>query len=324
MRAAYLIAGDDQAKIDSARARLRDRAERDGGSGALEVIDPAAPGRGPDAGAVLGAFAAMSLTPGRRFVLADGVERWTTTDAERVGAALAHPPPATTLVLIARGKPPPKLKRAVEDCGGEVLVYKAPRDRDVPAWLVREAKARGLVLEPAAARILAERMGTGLVRLSNELDRLALWAGDGGRVDAADLEAVSDTSTAAIWALSDALVDRSAPDVLSLGERLIAQRESVTHVTYTVAARLRQAVRAVAELEDGRSPKQVETSLDMHPYAAKKLVSRVRTRSAGELRQALGALADLELWCRGGSHYTDELALTLALRRSAGVAVDAP
>ena len=35
---------------------------------------------------------------------------------------------------------------------------------------------------------------------------------------------------------------------------------------------------------------------------------------------ATEALAELELWCRGGADYGDELALTLALRRAAGVA----
>ena len=36
-----------------------------------------------------------------------------------------------------------------------------------------------------------------------------------------------------------------------------------------------------------------------------------------ELRLATEALADLELWCRGGADYGDELAFTLALRRAA-------
>ena len=36
----YLIAGTDQAKIDATRARLRARAEREGGAAALEVFEP--------------------------------------------------------------------------------------------------------------------------------------------------------------------------------------------------------------------------------------------------------------------------------------------
>ncbi len=67
-------------------------------------------------------------------------------------------------------------------------------------------------------------------------------------------------------------------------------------------------------------PKQVESSLKMHPYAAKQLVARLSDTDLATLRSATEALAELELWCRGGADYGDSLALTLALRTMAGVA----
>jgi hypothetical protein len=73
-------------------------------------------------------------------------------------------------------------------------------------------------------------------------------------------------------------------------------------------------------LEEGVPPKQVESSLKMHPYAAKQLVGRLRDTDVASLRAATETLADLEVWCRGGADYGDELALTLALRRAAGAA----
>jgi DNA polymerase III delta subunit len=87
---------------------------------------------------------------------------------------------------------------------------------------------------------------------------------------------------------------------------------------YGLASRLRSACAAAAQLEAGVPPKQVESSLKMHPYAAKLLVGRLRDAELSDLRLATEALADLELWCRGGADYGDELALTLALRRAAG------
>ena len=65
-------------------------------------------------------------------------------------------------------------------------------------------------------------------------------------------------------------------------------------------------------------PKQVESSLGMHPYAAKLLVRRLHESSVDDLRHATIALADLEVWCRGGADYGDELALTLAVSTAAG------
>lgn len=317
----YLIAGSDQAKIDATRGRLRARAEGEGGAGALEIFEPSEGRGGPDHEALLTAIPAMSLTETRRYLLADGVERWRDRQLEPVVAALGSLPPDLTVVLIARAKAPAKLVKAVKAGKGEIHEFEAPKAREMPRLLVADAKRLGYVLEPAAARVLVERMGASSVRLRNELERLALWAGEGGRVSAGDLEAmVSDTSEAAVWALSDALLERDPARAASLAERLISQGESVTGLIYGLASRLRKACAAAAQIEQGVPSKQVESGLGMHPYAAKQLVARLGKTNLDQLHEATVALADLEVWCRGGADYGDELALTLALRRAAGAA----
>ena len=317
LRPLYLIAGTDEAKIDATRSRLRARAEGDGGVAALAVFEPGE-GRGaPDHEAVLAAIPAMSLTESRRYLLVDGVERWRDRQLEPVAAALAELPPDLTLVLIARAKAPAKLLRAVKAEKGEVHEFEAPKAREMPRVLLADAQRLGFRLDPVAARILVERMGTSSLRLRHELERLALWAGEGGEVSAEDLAAmVSDTSEMAVWSLSDALLERDAAGALRIGERLIAQGENVTGLIYGLASRLRKACAAAAQLEQGTPAKQVESSLGMHPYAAKQLVSRLQGTSLEQLHDATVVLADLEVWCRGGADYGDELALTLALRRA--------
>jgi DNA polymerase III subunit delta len=318
MQPLYLIAGTDGAKIDATRSRLRTRAEREGGSAALEVFEPGE-GKGmPDHEALLAAIPAMSLMGTRRYLLADGVERWRDKQLEPVLAALKELPPDLTLVLICRDKAAAKLTKAVKGAGGEVHEFEAPKARDLPRVLVGEAQRLGFRLEPAAARMLVERMGANPLRLRNELERLALWAGEGGAVGAGDLaEMIADTSEAAVWSLSDTLIEGDAAAALRIGERLIGQGENVTGLIYGLASRLRSACAAAAQLEEGIAPKQVESSLKMHPYAAKQLVRRLQGTDLASLRQATETLADLELWCRGGADYGDELALTLALRRAA-------
>jgi DNA polymerase III delta subunit len=285
MRSLYLIAGSDGAKIDATRARLRSRAESEGGGGALEVFE-AGEGRGaPDHEALLNSIPAMSLTGSRRYLLADGVERWRPPQLDAVAAAVPGLPPDLTLVLIARDDAPEKLKAAVEAAGGEVHEFAAPSPRAMPRVLVAEAGRLGFSLDPAAARVLVERMGANPVRLGNELRRLSLWAGEGGEVSLEDLDAmVADTSEAIVWSLADALQQHDPVVAIAVAERLIAQGENVTGMIYALASRMR------------------------------------RSRDAEVRRRATEALADLEVWCRGGADYGDELALTLAVRRAATAA----
>jgi hypothetical protein len=55
------------------------------------------------------------------------------------------------------------------------------------------------------------------------------------------------------------------------------------------------------------------------------LVSRVKGRSPEDLDASIRVMADLELWSRGGSDYSDGIALTMALIRAvSGETEDVP
>ena len=208
---------------------------------------------------------------------------------------------------------------AVEAAGGEVLRFEAPKPRDLPRWLTGEARRRGFELEGEAARLLCERLGDGTTRLATELDRLSVWAGDGGSVTAEDLESmIADTSEEVVWALSDAIVDRNPAAALDAAERLSEQGEGVTPLVYQAAKRLREAHAALEMLDAGKPAREVEAALPMHPYAAKMLLRRLDGRRLDEVRAATCAIADLEWWTRGGADYPERVALTLAVRRAAG------
>jgi DNA polymerase-3 subunit delta len=323
MKPAYLIAGDDEAKISRTRGRLRDRAEREGGPGALEVFEAAEGRRSPDVDAVLGSLAAISLIASRRYLLIDGIEGWGKADTERAVEALGQVPPETTVALVAHGKAPAGIAKAVEKAGGELLTFELPRARDLPKQLVADARELGFDLEPTAARLLVERLGPRPIRLRTELERLALWAGEGGSVDAGDLDAmISDTSEEAIWTLADAVVAGDEAETMRVAERLVSQGEALPRIVYSLAPRLRQGLKAASELEAGRPAGEVAKSLSMHPYAAKMLVSKVKGRSPEDLDASIRALADLELWSRGGSDYPEMVAFTITLRRAIGLEAD--
>jgi DNA polymerase III subunit delta len=323
MKPAYLIAGTDEAKIARTRGRLRERAEREGGPGALEVFEAGDGRRSPDVDALLSSLAAISLIASRRYLLVDGVDAWGKADAERATEALGQIPPETTVALVAHGKAPAGLKKAVEAAGGEVLAFDVPRERELPKQLVSDAGELGFELDPAAARLLVERLGPRPMRLRTELERLALWAGENGRVGIEDLEAmVADTSEEAIWTLADAVVAGDEVETLRVAERLVAQGEALPRIVYSLAPRLRQALHAATELEAGKPAGEVAKGLSMHPYAAKMLVSKVKGRTPEDLDASIRALADLELWSRGGSDYAEGVAFTLSLRRAVGLVPD--
>ena len=87
-RAAYLIHGDDHGRIAERRASLRAMAETAAGTAGVEVYE--ADQCTPDN--VAGALSAMTFAMGRRFVIADGVERWKESEVEPVAQRARHAP----------------------------------------------------------------------------------------------------------------------------------------------------------------------------------------------------------------------------------------
>lgn len=318
MKLAYLFSGTDAAKLDAAVSRLRGRAEREGGAGALETF-AGGPGSGPDAEALVGSIPAISLMAERRYLLADGVERWKAAQVKLLAAALPRAPEEVTVVLVARGKPPKGLAEAVEGCGGELFNFDAPGRRELPGWLVGVARERGFKLAPQAARALVARVGESTVRLANELDRIELWAGEHGEVGVEEIEELTvDESERAGWTLGDAIVARDPAGAVGAADALLAQGEAITPMIYGMASRLRSAHQAAASLEAGRPARQVEAEVPMAPYPSKMLVRSVQGTDPGELSRAIETIAELEWWTRGGSDYDQETAMVIAVRRASG------
>src|SRR5881394_298270 len=103
LKPAYLICGDDDAKIDAWRARVRRRAEEENGPGGLETFD--ATSDPPEA--VATALTTLTFVTGcDRYLLADNVEAWKAGDLDALERQLSAGAEATVLVLGARGKPP--------------------------------------------------------------------------------------------------------------------------------------------------------------------------------------------------------------------------
>ena len=296
---AYLIHGDDHGRIAERRSRLRALAERESGAGGLEVLedDAATPA------AAAAALSAMTLSPGRRFIVVDGVERWKDGDLEPLEHALAALPPDTTIAFFARedsrATAPARLGAAVTKAGGDVAQERTLKTWELPKWVAARARELDLELDPGAAGTLIAQVGDRQQRLLRELEKLRLELGAGARLDAEAVEELTARSAERrAWTLADALVARDAPAALRTYEALTAQGERIESLIYHLTRRLREALGVAERLEAGEAPAQVKRSLRLPSKAADRLIADVRGTDVDALRRAVEALADLELETR--------------------------
>jgi len=317
LKPAYLVCGDDDAKIDVWRARVRRRAEEEHGPGGLEAFDA----RSSEPGEVAAALSALTFDPGTRYVLVDEVGAWKAAQLAPLEAILADMPPDTLLVLIVRGKALKQLCKAVEKAGGEVREYAAPKPWELPKWTVERGRELGLQLDQEAARELVALVGSSQQRLSRELEKLALALHPATNVSAADVDAFAahDNSPQA-YDLADALVAGDLRATLSLAERLESHGERPGRLLFPVVRRLREVHRAAALLDSGTPESKVGEALGAPPWLTKKTVARAKKADRAALERAICVFADLEVDMRGGGdlQLDEDTAFSLALARAAG------
>lgn len=314
-KTAYLIHGDDHGRISERRAKLRAMAESEAGTAGVEVYeaDQCTPEN------IAAALSAMTFAMGRRFVIADGVERWKDAEVEPVTQALGSADPdALTVAFFAREegryKTPTKLVAAVEKAGGQIAAEMNVKAWDLPKWLIEQAAQLDLELDRDGAKALVAQVGDRQQRLTRELEKLALEYGAGASIGVHEVdESCATSAERKVWTLADALVAGDRRTSLALLLELREQGERVTGLIYNMVRRLRDAVAIADALAQGQSTAQVKKTLRMPPRAADKFVKDVQARDVEALRKALAAMADLEVNSRGGDLSEDTEAVKAVL-----------
>jgi DNA polymerase III subunit delta len=314
-RAAYLIHGDDHGRLAERRAKLRQMAESAAGTAGVEVYE----GDQCTPETIAGALSAMTFAMGRRFVIADGVERWKDADVAPVAQALHGADPETLTVAFfareeGRYKAPGKLAEAVEKAGGQIAAEMNVKAWDLPKWLQGQATTLGLDLDRDGAKALVAQVGERQQRLVRELEKLALEHGEGASVGVHEVEeSCASSAERKVWTLADALVAGDRKTSVAILLELRGQGERVTGLIFNMVRRLRDAVAVAEQLQAGQSAAQVKKTLRMPPKAADKFLKDVQARDVDALRRALSAMADLEVETRGGDLSEDTEALKAVL-----------
>jgi DNA polymerase III delta subunit len=202
------------------------------------------------------------------------------------------------------------LRDTIRDAGGVVQEFQAPAAGRLEPWLLERARELDIELQPAAARLLAERVG-GHIRESDvdrrrrtelangELEKLALYR-PGGSISAEDVEAlVSETIPGSAWAFLDAVGARAGAVAATLAERLLHDGTPLPVLVAQIHRRLRDLILVREHLDTGSTPSQIVKELKLQSFRAQKLSEQARNWSLSALESAMADLLALDLRSKG-------------------------
>lgn len=300
--AVYLLLGDDEERKSRGVERLRRGRTAD-------TYDAA--NTSPES--IVSACNSYSLFGGGALVLVRNLDAWNAAQKAKITAYLEDPSPETDLVLLGKklgGRE--KLLAAVKK-SGEVHDFQQPTGRALVKWLIGYARQQELELPEEVAQNLADRCSGDKVRLSREVEKLALYA-DGRSATLEDVETLCPPDIQSnIFAFVDSLAVGDRGKSLRLLEDLISTGEPALRLTFMVRRQFQLLSRARALLDRGTPQGEVARELKVPPFVARKLDEQSRKMNEKDLDRALSLVLDLERGLKGGLDIRDELQLELVV-----------
>lgn len=255
LRSAYLIAGPEPLLVLEAADAVRAAARAQGVS-EREIFEAEGNQREPDWNALESSFRAPSLFASRRLVELRLPTGKPGTEGAKVISEFCADPPGDVCLLVTCGewsmKHGGKWSQAIGRIGVVVIAW-AIKPHELPDWIDRRLRSRGLKADRDAVQRLAERVEGNLLAAAQEIDKLALL-GDGGAgndrvLDAARMDAlVADAARFDVFRLLDAAMNGQGAHVSRMLAGLRAEGEAVPALLGMVVKEL-QRTAAVARVQ---------------------------------------------------------------------------
>lgn len=251
LRPAYLIAGPEPLRVLEAADAVRAAARR-AGITEREVFEAEGNQREPDWNGLSASFRAPSLFASRRLVevrLPSGKPG--KEGAEVITDFCSDPPQDVTLLITAGEWSKQHGGKWSEAIGriGQVAIAWAIKPHELPDWIERRLRARGLRADHEAVQALADRVEGNLLAAAQEIEKLALLS-DGQTLDNARMtELVADAARFDVFRLVDVAMNGQGAQVSRMLAGLRAEGEAVPGLLGMIVLELQRAA-ALARVQE--------------------------------------------------------------------------
>jgi len=195
--------------------------------------------------------------------------------------------------------------------GGKARQFTPPSGPALEQWIAERAQKLDCTVTPDAARMLAIYAGRQLRLLAGELDKLASYAGPGGRIDATSVRLLTpEAQQARIFDLTDALARHERARALTILHELLDHGEAPIGLTAFIGSQVRTLLLVKDLSERGLRAQQIAEAAGLNPFVVGKTLPLVRRFSFAQLKAAQRAVLGVDTALKR-SRMPAELALDL-------------
>ena len=250
----------------------------------------------------------LPLFGGRKVVIVSGWGKHVSgLGSEAIRSLFSDVPEEVDLVLDEEKLPPnhPFLKvLASKEFQGKAAIKFFQRlsiqDGSLQKWIFEEVRRRGSKIKPEAVRTLMLFVGDDLNRLSQEIEKLTLYA-NGDEITPSHVNLlVQDTSEASVFELVDALSSRRKGKAIRLYRKLLADGNAPLAILGMIVRQYRILISVKSLREEGLSKDEIAARLGLHPYPVKKALRQIGAFTFAELLSIYDRLLETDYSIKSG------------------------
>ncbi len=232
----------------------------------------------------------------RRLVVIKNLHDASADQLDGLLAYLEDPVPETVLLLTADKIDARRKFYQILKKTGKAFEFKKIYENQLPTFVRDLAKSFNVTLTGEGLKLFCKRVGTNLVEVQGELEKLLGYLGDRDIADEKDVAAiVSDTRIESIFDLTDALGEGDVSGAFQLLNRLLAEGQAPLMVLAMMTRHFRQMWK-VSELVAQKVPQsEFPKRVGVSPYFLKGLMQQASRFDSRQYRQVFSQLLATDL-----------------------------
>lgn len=221
---------------------------------------------------------------------------------DKLEAYAENPMPTTVLVIAYKYKTLDKRKKLVKFLDKKGLVYESKKlyENQVGDWLKRVLAGKKLNIEPKAAAMLVDFLGTDLSKIANELDKLAIILPQGSTITPELIEEnIGFSKDFNVFELRKAIGERNVKKAYQIAQ-YFADNPKDNPLVLTVGQTFGFFVQLLKYhgLKD-RNPKNVASALGINPFFVKEYDVAIKNYPMKKVSQIVASLRDIDVKSKG-------------------------
>ncbi|MFL9831814.1 DNA polymerase III subunit delta [Flavobacterium sp. ARAG 55.4] len=225
-----------------------------------------------------------------------------TKTIDRLESYAENPMLSTVLVFCYKYKTLDKRKKVTKMLAKSGVVYESKKlyENQVGDWIKRVLSGKKYAIEPKAAAMLVEFLGTDLSKINNELEKLQIILPKGSTITAKDIEEnIGFSKDFNVFELRKAIGERNQLKAYTIAENFANNpKDNPMVVTTSLVFGFFVQLLKYHGLKD-KNPKNVASVLGVNPFFLKEYDLAIRNYPMRKVSQIVASLREIDVKSKG-------------------------